>query len=181
MNIKQWKHYYLDQTQMNKQSLTWQDVEHGVLNIVRDMQLSNWQPDLIIGVDRGGLVVSTMISHYLNVPHTTVKVSLRNNPDTESLLWAPDEVIGGKKILLVDDINDTGATQTWLKADWASSVAGIEVDFVDKFWHNSVRWASLVENESSKEYSDYYSIAVNKLENDVWIDFPWESFWSRNT
>jgi hypoxanthine phosphoribosyltransferase len=166
---------------MNKLLLTWQDVEQGVQTIVRSMWQDGWKPDLIIGVDRGGLVASTMISHYLAVPHTTVKVSLRNNPDTESLLWAPEEVIEGKKILLVDDINDTGATQQWLMQDWASSVTGIEVDFVDKFWHNSVRWASLVENESSKEYSDYCSIAVNKLENDVWIDFPWESFWSRNT
>jgi hypoxanthine phosphoribosyltransferase len=166
---------------MNKLLLSWQDVERYVQSIVRSMQLDGWKPDLIIGVDRGGLPASTMLSHYLGLPHTTVKVSLRDNPDTESLLWAPEEVIAGKKILLVDDINDLGSTQTWLKADWASSVTGIEVDFVDKFWHNSVRWASLVENESSKEYSDYYGIAINKLENDIWIDFPWESFWSRET
>ena len=166
---------------MNKLSLTWQDIEYGVCAITRSMQLDGWMPDLIIGVDRGGLPISIMLSHYLGVPHTTVKVALRDEPETESLLWAPDEVIAGKKILLVDDINDQGSTQEWLKADWASSVAGIEVDFVDKFWHNSVRWASLVENESSKEYSDYYGVVVNKLENDVWVDFPWESFWSRST
>ena len=166
---------------MNKLSLTWQDVEHSVQSIARSLQLDGWRPDLIIGIDRGGLHASTMLSHYLGVPHTTVKVSLRDEPDTESLLWAPDDVIQGKQILLVDDINDQGSTQEWLKADWASSVAGIEVDFVGKFWHNSVRWASLVENESSKEHSDYYGFAINKLEQDVWIDFPWESFWSRNT
>ena len=166
---------------MNKLSLSWYDVEQGVQNIVRSMQLDGWKPDLVIGIDRGGLPISTMISHYLNVPHQSVKVSLRNNPDTESLLWAPEEVIEGKKILLVDDINDSGATQQWLMEDWSSSVTGIEVDFVGKFWHNSVRWASLVENEGSKEYSDYYGRVVNKVEHDVWIDFPWESFWSRNT
>ena len=166
---------------MNKLSLSWHDVEWHVQTIARNMQLDSWRPDLIIGVDRGGLAASIMLSHYLAVPHTTVKVSLRDTPDTESLLWAPDEVIQGKQILLVDDINDQGSTQEWLKADWASSVAGIEVDFVEKFWHNSVRWASLVENESSKEYSDYYGFAINKLERDIWIDFPWESFWSRDT
>jgi hypoxanthine phosphoribosyltransferase len=165
----------------NKLLLSWNDVEHGVITIARSMQLDGWKPDLVIGVDRGGLPVSTMLSHYLNVPHQSVKVSLRNNPDTESVLWAPEEVIAGAKILLVDNVNDSGSTQAWLKADWAASVAGIEVDFVGKFWHNSVRWASLVENESSKEYSDYYSIAINKVEHDVCIDFPWESFWSRST
>jgi hypothetical protein len=165
---------------MNKLLLTWQDVEQGVQTIIRSMQLSDWRPNLIIGVDRGGLPASTMLSHYLKVPHQSVKVSLRDNPDTESLLWAPEEVLDGKNILLVDDINDTGATQTWLRSDWASSVAGVCPDF-DAYWHDRVKWASLVENESSKEYSDYYGIAVNKHEQDVWIDFPWESFWSRST
>lgn len=165
---------------MNKLLLTWQDVEQGVQSIVRSMQLDSWRPDLIIGIDRGGLPISTMISHYLDLPHQSVKVSLRDNADTESLLWAPEEVLDGKNILLVDDINDTGATQTWLRNDWASSVAGVCPDF-DAYWHDRVKWASLVENESSKEYSDYYGRVVNKLEHDVCIDFPWESFWNRNT
>jgi hypoxanthine phosphoribosyltransferase len=96
------------------------------------------------------------------------------------LLWAPELVLEGKNILLVDDINDTGATQTWMKEDWASSV-GTCPDFVEKYWHNSIRWASLVDNESSLESSDYTGITINKHEHDVWIDFPWESWWSRST
>lgn len=162
-------------------TLNWQDVQFYVQEILRQMQAEGWFPDLIMGVDRGGLPASTMISHYLNLPHETVKVSLRDTEATESLLWAPEDVIAGRKILLVDDINDSGATQAWLKADWASSVAGSEVDFVNKFWHTSVRWASLVENDASSESSDFVGITINKHEHDVWIDFPWESWWSRST
>jgi hypoxanthine phosphoribosyltransferase len=90
-------------------------------------------------------------------------------------------VLAGKKILLVDDINDSGATQAWLKEDWASSVAGVEPDFVDKHWHKSVRLAVLVDNEASDQYTDYCGMSVNKVEKDVWIDFPWESWWTRST
>lgn len=165
----------------NKLSLSWQDVQYSVQEILRQMQKQDWRPDIVMGVDRGGLPISTMISHYLGVPHETVKVSLRDDPQTESLLWAPEDVIAGKKILLVDDINDSGATQKWLMEDWASSVAGVEPDFISKYWHLSVRFAALVDNEASGQYTDYCGMSVNKAENDIWIDFPWESWWNRST
>ena len=162
----------------NSLKLSWQDVENMAHNIVRQIHLSKWMPDVIIGVDRGGLPLSVMISHYLDVPHESVKVSLRNFESTESLLWAPEAVIAGDKILIVDDINDSGATQAWLKNDWANAVLGVESDFVNKYWHNTVRVASLVDNEASQESSDYVGMTINKYENDVWIDFPWEAWWA---
>ncbi len=162
-------------------SLSWQDVQFYVHEILRQMQIESWTPDLVMGIDRGGLPISTMISHYLAVPHETVKVSLRHEVQlTESLLWAPDDVIAGRKILLVDDINDSGATQEWLKKDWASAVPNCP-DFLEKYWHKDIRWASLVDNDASLESSDFAGITINKHEHDVWIDFPWESWWSRST
>lgn len=165
----------------DKLNLNWTDIENLVQSILQQIQLEGWLPDLVVGVDRGGLVASLMISHYLGVPHESIKVSLREHVTTETIAWLPDDVCEGKKILIVDDINDTGATQAWIKEDWASCVSGIEVDFVDKFWHNSIKWASLVNNDASDEESDYSGMSVNKLEQDVWIDFPWESWWSRRT
>ena len=85
-------------------SLNWQDVQFYVHEILRQMQQAQWMPDLIMGVDRGGLPISTMISHYLTLPHESVKVSLRDIQQTESLLWAPEDVVSGYKILIVDDI-----------------------------------------------------------------------------
>ena len=167
----------------NKLLLSWDDIEHQCQSIVQQIQVDRWIPDLVIGVDRGGLAASIMISHYLKVPHQSVKVSLREygGEGTQSLLWAPEEVLEGKQILLVDDINDTGATQAWLRKDWASSVAGIAPGFDETHWHNDVRWASLVDNDASEEYSDYAGLSINKLDNDVWVDFPWESWWTRST
>lgn len=165
----------------NKLTLSWQDVQYSVQEILRQMQKDDWRPDIVLGVDRGGLPISTMISHYLSVPHESVKVSLRDNPQTESLLWAPEDAMAGKKILIVDDINDSGATQAWIMEDWASSVAGVEPEFIGKYWHDTVRFAALVDNEASEQYTDYCGMSVNKVENDIWIDFPWESWWNRST
>jgi hypoxanthine phosphoribosyltransferase len=165
----------------NKLPLNWQDIQHLVQEIARQIQTSGWKPDIVIGVDRGGLVPSVMLSHYLGIPHESIKVSLRDNVSTESLLWAPEMALEGKNILLVDDINDSGATQAWIRKDWADSVAGVDPCFDDNFWHDEIRWASLVDNEASVETSDFTGMSVNKMEQDVWIDFPWESWWNRST
>ena len=163
--------------------LDWQEVQRLVQEIARKMQLANWKPDMIIGVERGGLVASVMLSHYLEVPHETVKVSLRDeNGECESLTWAPELVLDeDKKILIVDDINDTGATQKWLREDWSASVRGVDPYFADNFWGDSIRWASLIDNESSSENCNFAGRSINKKDHDVWIDFPWESWWNRST
>lgn len=167
----------------DKLQLTWDDVEYMLHDIVRDMYKDEWRPDIIVGIDRGGLPISVMLSHYLGVRHENVKVSLRdsNGSDCESNLWLPELVLEGTRILIVDDINDSGATQAWLKEDWTSSVAGVNPNFVLDHWHENIRWASLVDNTASEEESDYCGMSINKIENDVWIDFPWESWWTRST
>lgn len=166
---------------MEKLSLSWQDVEHLVLELARQIHISGWRPDIIIGIDRGGLPASIMLSHYLEVPHETVKVSLRDGGVCESVMWAPSDAMEGRQILLVDDINDSGATQAWLREDWAGCVEGVDPDFDKNHWHQSVRFAALVTNEASPESCDYAAMSINKMERDVWIDFPWESWWSRST
>lgn len=166
---------------MNKLPLSWEEVQGLVVEIARQAQVAGYRPDLIVGIDRGGLPASIMLSHYLKVPHGTVKVSLRDGGECESVLWLPEMVLEGKNVLLVDDINDSGATQAWLKQDWASSVAGADPHFLDNFWHDEIRFAVLVNNEASPEDADFSGMTINKAERDVWIDFPWESWWNRNT
>ena len=44
----------------------------------------------------------------------------------ESNAWLAEFAGNGKNILIVDDINDTGATFEWIKNDWHSSVYNLE-------------------------------------------------------
>lgn len=164
---------------MNKLILSWEQVQGLVIEVARQMQISNYRPDLIVGIDRGGLPVSVMLSHYLKVPHASIKVSLRDGGECDSNFWMPEMVLDGKNLLIVDDINDSGATQAWLKQDWASSVAGVDPMFLDNFWHDEIRFAVLVDNEASPETADFAGMSINKAERDVWVDFPWESWWNR--
>ena len=181
MKIK--KHYY-----------TWQDVERACVNITLQMYKDNWRPDYIVGITRGGNVPATILSNMLGVRGEALKVSLRDNYDgesSESNCWMSEDAFGyvplddqeiyksrwdvdrRKNILIVDDINDTGATFDWIKQDWPSGCLPDDSHW-DEVWHKNVRFASCVENLSSKFSSDYSFIEINKAENDEWIVFPWE-------
>ena len=81
-------------------------------------------------------------------------------------------------ILLVDDINDSGATLNWLKKDWEAGCFPDEQSW-STVWHETVKFSTIVNNESSSfKEVDYTYETINKLETpDIWLDFPWESWW----
>ena len=85
---------------------------------------------------------------------------------------------GRKNILIVDDINDSGATLNYIKQDWQSGCFPTDTQWND-IWGNNVRVAVLVDNESSASELtvSYSAIGLNKAEEDVWIVFPWETWW----
>ena len=165
---------------MKKLFLTWQDVEHQTQEILRQIQKDNWTPDYIVGLTRGGLVPANLISQYLECPMHTLKVSLRDDTERlESSVWLGDEAFANKKILIVDDINDTGATLSWIKRDWMSPTPNS--DRWDQIWGENVRVAVLYDNESSRSTltADYSAVTINKAEEDCWVVFPWEDWWIR--
>ena len=113
-----------------------------------------------------------------------LKVSLRDSGnDCESNCWMAEDAIGygnydpmasadgRKNILIVDDINDSGATLNWIHNDW-----GPEVE-----WGRNVRVAVLYDNESSDSIHtpDYSAENINKAADPQWIVFPWEEWWRR--
>ena len=181
------KHYY-----------SWQDVERACLSIALQMYNDNWRPDYIVGITRGGNVPATILSNMLGVRGEALKVSLRDNYEgesSESNCWMSEDAFGyvdeeerallksrwdlnkRKNILVVDDINDTGATFNWIKQDWQSSCLPNESSVWDTIWHSNVRFATITDNLSSEFNGkvDYSVHEVNKAEEDVWLVYPWEN------
>lgn len=157
---------------VKKNYITWEAVETMVNEIAFGIYRSEWRPNTIVGITRGGLVPAIMLSHKLNIRMHTLDVRLRDADGVgpESNTWLAEDARDGKNILIVDDINDTGATFEWIKNDWHSSVYNLE----DSVWGNSVRFASLIDNLPSNVDVDYSSLEINKDENPEWIVFPWE-------
>ena len=166
---------------MKKIYYSWQDVENQTQEILRQIQLDNWRPDYVVGLTRGGLTPANLISQYLEVPMETLKVSLRdNNTPPEHNTWMAEDAFEQKRILIVDDINDSGATLNWIQEDWQSGNLPDNPKW-SEIWGDSVRVAVLVDNEAS--YSElkisYSAIDLNKAVDDCWIIFPWEDWWKK--
>jgi xanthine phosphoribosyltransferase len=166
-----------------------------VNKISYQMYKDNWRPDYIVGLTRGGLVPAVYMSHMLDIPMETLKVALRDGAGGESNCWMAEDAFGyisassvprpegeptsdpslRKNILILDDINDTGATLDWIINDWQGINLPNDPAWAD-VWGNNVRFAVLFDNLSSKfsRCVNYNAVTINKAEEDVWIVYPWE-------
>lgn len=169
---------------MNKLIIDHNQFDGLVAKICRDISASGWRPDYIVGLTRGGLLPAVMISHYFDVRCETLKVSLRDDDGCESNLWMAEDAFGcydkPKNILIVDDINDQGSTLNWIMDDWQQSCFP-DGNRWQQLWNDNVRFAVVVDNLSSqcKVSVDYVGMEINKAEKDVWIEFPYEEWWTK--
>lgn len=164
-----------------KKFYTWDDVQRMCADICQQIALDGWRPDYVVGITRGGNIPATLISHYLNVRCEALKIKMRDlEPDEDgtcSDCGMAEDAYDGKKILVVDDINDTGETFNWLINDWPAGCHPSD-DRWNTTWDNNVRFATLTENLASKfEHVRYHADEVNKTEQNVWLVYPWETWW----
>ena len=107
---------------IKKHRYSWQDVEKMCVQIVNQMYADGWKPDYIVGITRGGNIPATIISNMTGIRCEALKVSLRDDDSaSESNCWMAEDAHAGTNILVLDDINDTGETFSWIKQDWQSS------------------------------------------------------------
>jgi hypoxanthine phosphoribosyltransferase len=182
---------------MQHSRLTWLDAERLTQEVCRQITLDKWRPDIVVAITRGGAVPGTLISQYFDVAMQPLRVSLRQHPECESNLWLAEQAFGvnrpeetgisgarwdpdlRKNILIVDDINDSGATFDWIVRDWQAGCFPQETETWSTVWNRTTRFAVLVDNLASQAQlkMDYAGTEINKAEQDVWIDFPWEVWW----
>lgn len=186
---------------MRKELVTWDQVEAQVGDLCQQIANDGWRPDYVVGITRGGNIPATMISHYFDVRCEALKISLRDQDGvgSETNCWMAEDAFGcvpyekgeqygsrwdpafRKNILVVDDINDTGATFNWLMDDWTSSCLPNETDAWNAVWGKTTRFAVLQDNLASdfELKVNYAAQEIDKTYDPVWIDYPWESWWKR--
>jgi len=123
---------------------------------------SGWQPDFMVGLARGGWVLSRVLCDYLGVKDlVSIKVEhwgVTATPDGKARIkYAFDVDLTGRRVLVVDDITDTGESMM------------VAVDYVREKNPLEVRTAALRHIDGSKFTPDYYGDVITWR----WIIFPW--------
>lgn len=134
------------------------DFEQDTSHIISEIKKGHYKYDRVVSVMRGGLPLGVCISHALNIPLDTLKWSTRDFPECDlfNLTMRSDE-----RILLVDDICDSGKTLKTIKENFANS-----------FIHTAV----LVYNGDQEFVPEYYGYKISRKENPKFIDFWWEKY-----
>ena len=101
----------------DREVLTWDDFGVASRDLARDVLASGFMPDIVVAIARGGLLLAGGIAYALGVKSCgAVNAEFYTGVGTrlpEPIMMPPlldAESIIGKKVLLVDDVSDSGRT-----------------------------------------------------------------------
>jgi hypoxanthine phosphoribosyltransferase len=95
-------------------SLTWKKALQGMMIIKSKIEDSGYHPEIVIGIYAvgigGGGLVGDVIASQFNLPMNTVCLDLVGNDGNPLIRFKDIEGIKGKRILLLDDVCNSGRT-----------------------------------------------------------------------
>ncbi|MCL2521122.1 MAG: phosphoribosyltransferase [Spirochaetaceae bacterium] len=100
---------------MDKLYYSYNQLHKTLQNLADKIKTSGESFDCIVAIASGGLIPARILKNYLNLPIYVVNVSYYDQNDVHSdtstvIQWLANQEISGKKILLVDEIDDTRTT-----------------------------------------------------------------------
>ena len=145
---------------MDHEYYTYDELIKGINVITRKITLSNWRPDVVIGILRGGLIPATHLSHWFSCPLKSFEY-----PDCLKNSFLKKTLKKNKNILLVDDICDSGHTLVQVSEFLDENVSS----------RTKIRTTVLHYNIGQDIFAvDYYHKEINNVEESRWVIYPWE-------
>ncbi|MGZ4851397.1 MAG: phosphoribosyltransferase [Candidatus Bathyarchaeia archaeon] len=151
-----------DNTDIQYEAPTWNQVYAMLLCQVQKIQSDCYKPDIIVGIARGGIVPSRILSDLLETRDlTTIQIEyyegINQTKEEPSLKQCLNLQLTDKKVLLVDDVSDTGNSLQLAKNHLKQNGA------------KEIKIATLYTKPTSITKPDYYEkLTIN------WIVFPWD-------
>ncbi|RLI01679.1 phosphoribosyltransferase [Candidatus Bathyarchaeota archaeon] len=142
--------------------MSWELFEKLAMNVANSIRQDGFQPDFMVGLARGGWVLSRVLCDFLGVKDlVSLKVEhwgVTATPDGKAQIKYPFDIdLTGKNVLVVDDITDTGESML------------VAVEYVKSKNPASIKTAALRHIDGSKFTPDYYGDVISWR----WVVFPW--------
>lgn len=142
---------------------SWRRVVRDSKTLSNLIKTSGYDPNIVVAVCRGGVVPARLMCDFLHIKDlTTIKVEhwgMVATPTEKAVIKFPLYVdIKDKRVLLVDDITDTGDTLR------------VSLEHLKTFEPKEIRTAVLIHKIISAFLPDYY---VRKITQWRWVIFPW--------
>lgn len=147
-----------------RERLSWAEFGAASRELARHVAADGYEPDLVLSIARGGLLVGAALGYALDVKNTwTMNVEfytgVEERLDVPMILPPVPELVDldSARMLIADDVADTGETLRLVKEFCAGKV-------------EEVRCAVLYEKSPSVVKCEYVW-----RRTDLWIDFPWSA------
>ncbi|HKT43325.1 MAG TPA: phosphoribosyltransferase [Gaiellaceae bacterium] len=147
-----------------REVMAWDELGSGARELAEAVYADGYEPDIVLAIARGGLLVAGAIGYALDVKNVfTMNVEFYTGVDERLevpmiLPPVPDLVdLQEARVLIADDVADTGGTLLLVK-DFCAGKVG------------EVRCAVLYEKPQSRVKCEYVW-----RRTDRWIDFPWSA------
>ena len=149
---------------MRYMHLTWEEIQRLSEEVAEAVKRSGFKPDLIVAVSRGGFPPARIISDVLDVREVaSVSVvyyrAVGETRDRPIIVHPLNAEVKDKKVLIVDDVADTGHSLALVR------------QHIQERGASEVRVATLHYKPWSALKPDYYA-----RETDAWIIYPWETW-----
>ena len=148
----------------DREVMTWEHLGEASRQLAEAVVESGWQPDIVLAIARGGLLPGGAVAYALGVKNSCAMnvefyTDVDQRLDVPMVLPPAPELIdlGDARMLIVDDVADTGRTLEVVEQFCEGKVA-------------EVRTAVLYEKSQSVVKCDYVW-----RRTDRWIDFPWSA------
>jgi hypoxanthine phosphoribosyltransferase len=149
--------------------VTFKEVHYLVEEVASKVKESGYKPTTIVGLARGGWVPARLMCDFLGV---TDLISLKvehwletgRTKDEATIRYPLTADLRGKKLLVVDDITDTGKSLL------------VSTDYLKKFNPEEMKTATMQYIPTSKFRPDYYGEEVKVW---TWFIYPWN--WIEDT
>ena len=142
--------------------LSWDDIQLRAEEVAERIKASGYSPDVVVAVSRGGFDHARILCDQLEVRRlASVQIEfyagVNETNEVPRIVYPLNADVSGLKVLVVDDVSDTG--ESWRAAK----------EHVEGLGASQVRVATLHVKPWTTFKPDYHA-----AETDAWIVYPWE-------